>query len=191
MAADDLAKLKADYALERQALKESGAATQRDYQELKKAHELALSALKESQAKVGKMEKEIATKDGQLADVQAKFAAMANSYQAAKAAGTPAHLVMPTEPPKALTEDQIAKQNIAKNIEALRRHPAHQDPFADLTKLAYWRGIVAEKNRLQPPEVLAATLAKFDEKVADPQAQLPDIPQDAPQKAQGGGGLER
>ena len=193
--AAELAKLKADYAQERQAMKDSGAATQRDYQELKKAHELALSALKESQTKVEKMEKEIQTKDGQLAEVRAKFAAMANAYQLEKATGTPAHLIVPsTEPaaPQDVSEDLVAKRNIASNIEALRRQPCHQErSFEDLTKMAYWRGVVAEKNKSQPHEVMVATLARFDEKISGHQVELPDIPKDAAQKNHGNDGWER
>jgi len=193
--AAELAKLKADYAQERQAMKDSGAATQRDYQELKKAHELALSALKESQTKVEKMEKEIQTKDGQLAEARAKFAAMANAYQLEKATGTPAHLIVPSTGPAApqdMSEDLVAKRNIASNIEALRRQPCHQErSFEDLTKMAYWRGVVAEKNKSQPHEVMVATLARFDEKISGHQVELPDIPKDVAQKNQGNEGWER
>jgi hypothetical protein len=193
--AAELAKLKADYAQERQAMKDSGAATQRDYQELKKAHELALSALKESQTKVEKMAKEIETKDGQLAEVRAKFAAMANAYQLEKATGTPAHLIVPSTKPAApqdMSEDLVAKRNIASNIEALRRQPCHQErSFEDLAKLAYWRGVVAEKNKSQPHDVMVATLARFDEKISGRQVELPDIPKDAAQKNHGNDGWER
>ena len=57
--------------------------------------------------------------------------------------------------------------------------------------MAYWRGVVAEKNKSQPHEVMVATLARFDEKISDHQVELPDIPKDVAQKNQGNEGWER
>lgn len=99
-------QLKAQYALDRAALKASGEATQQAYKALKIAHEAAQSEFKKTKEKVEEMEKEIVNKDAELAKVMAKFAAMAKSYQEQKAAGTPAHLIHPDpaktaqEPPK-------------------------------------------------------------------------------------------
>lgn len=122
--AAELAKIKADYAQERQAMKDSGSATQRDYQELKKAHELALSELKESQKKVKELESKITA-----------------------------------------FEATIKTQ---ENFE----------------KMAYWRGVLTEKNKDQPSEVRAEILARFNERISDPLVELPDIPGDAIKKNQ-------
>ena len=101
-----IAQLKAQYDQDRATLKASGEATQKAYQALKISHEAALAALKESTKKVEKMEKQIAQltdENAKLESDKAKFAAMAKEYQDAKAAGTPAHLIVPGEAPSTPT----------------------------------------------------------------------------------------
>lgn len=157
--------IKAVYAQKRQAMKDSGSATQKDYQELKKAHELTLAELKESQKKVKELESKIA-------DLEA-------TIKTGKATETKAEAAAP----QFSSEHNAAKSNISSNIAALIRRPEHQDrSFEDLAKMAYWRGVVAEKNKGQPSEAMREILAGFDEKISDPQVELPDIPGDAIQK---------
>lgn len=145
------AKLEEQYKADRAALKASGEATQKAYQELKIAHQAALAELVATKEKVAalteytgkleaatlagaenrqvleaKLEVQVAQFDKLKADAmavitplrtevktmkkqiteltqenakleadKAKFAAMATQYQAEKAAGTPAHLIVP------------------------------------------------------------------------------------------------
>jgi uncharacterized phage infection (PIP) family protein YhgE len=101
-------QLKAQYALDRAALKASGEATQQAYQALKAAHEGALAELKKSNSKVEKMEKQITQltdENAKLAADKARFAAMAESYQEQKAAGSPAHLIEPMPKPAKTTQE--------------------------------------------------------------------------------------
>lgn len=63
-----------------------------------------------------------------------------------------------------------ATKNITVNLEALRSQSSMADKSVeDLSKLAYWRGIVAEENKLQPPHVQSDALARFDKEAVDPQ----------------------
>lgn len=111
--ADQITQLKAQYKLDREAMKASGTATQPDYQALKKAHEAELAKLKaDAMAVITPLRTEVKnmkTKITQLQDENAKlaadvakFAAMASNYQADKAAGTPAHLITPSTAPVSL-----------------------------------------------------------------------------------------
>lgn len=99
------AQLQEQYRLARQALKDSGEAKQADYQALKKTHEAALAALSKLTEKVETMtqaNKDLQAKNDELAAEvarAAKYAAMADNYQADLAAGTPAHLIMPRTAP--------------------------------------------------------------------------------------------
>lgn len=65
----------ARYKAEREALKASGEATQKDYQALKKAHEAALAELKSTKEKVGKMDAYTKKLESDLAVGEAKLAA--------------------------------------------------------------------------------------------------------------------
>lgn len=63
-----------------------------------------------------------------------------------------------------------ATKNVTTNTEALRKKPGMAEKSVeDLTKLAYWRGIVAEQNKLQPESVQEEALARFDKEASDPQ----------------------
>ncbi|HHW4669138.1 MAG TPA: LPD7 domain-containing protein [Xylella fastidiosa subsp. multiplex] len=63
-----------------------------------------------------------------------------------------------------------ASKFIATNMQALQNQPNMADKSVeDLTKLAYWRGIVAEENKLQPKAVQDEAIARFDKQAADPQ----------------------
>ena len=56
------------------------------------------------------------------------------------------------------------------HLEALRNNASFANRSTeDLTKLAYWRGIVAEENKLQPKPVQDEALARFDKQAVDPQ----------------------
>lgn len=63
-----------------------------------KAQAVVDQVVTEANKKVDEMKKEIVEKDAELVDVKAKFAAMAKDYQADKAKGTPAHLIVPGAP---------------------------------------------------------------------------------------------
>jgi fructose-specific component phosphotransferase system IIB-like protein len=122
--AQELAQLKEQYRLDREALKASGEAKQADYQALKKAHEAALEKLKDRDFVIGNLLKNEAALhekvttmtaenkalQNDLEATKARFAAMANDYQAEKAAGTPAHMVMPT---KETNNERNKETNIA------------------------------------------------------------------------------
>lgn len=63
-----------------------------------------------------------------------------------------------------------ANKFIATNMQALQKQPGMADKSVeDLTKLAYWRGIVAEENKLQPKPVQDEAIARFDKQAVDPQ----------------------
>lgn len=63
-----------------------------------------------------------------------------------------------------------ASKSIATNMQALQKQPGMADKSVeDLTKLAYWRGIVAEENKLQPKPVQDEALSRFDKQAVDPQ----------------------
>ncbi|ABM60704.1 LPD7 domain-containing protein [Verminephrobacter eiseniae] len=63
-----------------------------------------------------------------------------------------------------------ASKFIATNMQALQKQPGMADKSVeDLTKLAYWRGIVAEENKLQPKPVQDEAIARFDKQAVDPQ----------------------
>lgn len=63
-----------------------------------------------------------------------------------------------------------ASKFIATNMQALQKRPGMADKSVeDLTKLAYWRGIVTEQNKLQPKPVQDEALARFDKQAVDPQ----------------------
>lgn len=103
-----LAQLKEQYRLDREAMKASGEAKQADYQRLKKTYEDMLQKAvliererNELKEKVTEMTTENQSLKDDMEATKAKFAAMANAYQADKAAGTPAHLIMPSPAPKA------------------------------------------------------------------------------------------
>ena len=72
--------------------------------------------------------------------------------------------------------DEAAKKSMATNFEALRSNASFANRSTeDLTKLAYWRGIVAEDNKHQPQAVKDEAVARFDQSAKDPQflAKLP------------------
>lgn len=72
--------------------------------------------------------------------------------------------------------DEGAKKSLATNFEALRNNADFANRSTqDLTKLAYWRGIVSEDNKHQTPEVQAEAVSRFDQSAKDPQfmAKLP------------------
>ena len=74
--------------------------------------------------------------------------------------------------------DEAAKKSMTSNFEALRSNPKFENRSTDdLTKLAYWRGIVNESNKHQPPEERQAAVSRFDEKAQSPQF-LAQLPQD-------------
>lgn len=63
-----------------------------------------------------------------------------------------------------------ASKSVTTNMDALRKQPAMVDKSVeDLTRLAYWRGIVCEENKLQPKPVQDEALARFDTQAVDPQ----------------------
>lgn len=130
------AQLKAQYDQDRAALKASGEATQKAYQALKKTHEAALAELKaQAMAVITPLREEVKTMKTQITQLEAdnaklaadkaRFAEMANAYQAEKAKGTPAHLIQPTpeatktaqEPSKAV-KAPIPLPATAKELEA-------------------------------------------------------------------------
>lgn len=62
-----------------------------------------------------------------------------------------------------------ATKLIATNMQALQKQPAFADrSVEDLTKLAYWRGIVSEENKRQPQGVQEEALARFDKQAQEP-----------------------
>ena len=84
----------------------------------------------------------------------------------------------PREPiersPAALDGD--AKKAMHSHLEALRNNASFANRSTeDLTKLAYWRGIVASDNKHQPQALQAEAVARFDNAAKDPQflAKLP------------------
>lgn len=100
--ATEIARLNEQYRLDREAMKASGTAKQADYQELKKALELATAQVVELTKKVETMTQEnkaLTEANAKLEADKARFAAMANNYQAEKAAGVPAHLIVPSPAP--------------------------------------------------------------------------------------------
>lgn len=63
-----------------------------------------------------------------------------------------------------------ATKAIATNMQELQKRPGMGDKSVDeLQKLAYWRGIVGEENKLQPKPVQDEALARFDKQAEDPQ----------------------
>lgn len=70
--------------------------SQKDYQALKKAHEAALAELLQAKVVIAKMGSEMQEIKSELDVVKAKFAVMADAYQAEKAKGIPPHLIVPT-----------------------------------------------------------------------------------------------
>jgi hypothetical protein len=196
-----IAQLKAQYSLDRDALKASGDATQRAYQALKVAHEGALAELKKSNEKVGKMEKKIADQDAELAEVKAKavtiinplrevveamgtkitklteenaklaadkarFAAMASAYQAEKAKGTPAHLIVPGEAPS--TPNRGAKPGLSEGSQGVST--------ASLHGVAPHNPIQTDAQRLRQ---------RLQTAPEQPKTQNPDIPTPNPEKSLG------
>lgn len=103
---DRVTVLKDQYRAIRAELKASGIATPADYSKAKTAHELALAELKSTKEKVETMTSQItqleADKDQLAKDLaQAQRAAvLAENYQAEKAKGTPAHLIVPDPVPR-------------------------------------------------------------------------------------------
>lgn len=63
-----------------------------------------------------------------------------------------------------------AIQALAENIQALQKNSALANKSVEeLTKLAYWRGVVIEENKLQPKITQDEALARFDKQAQDPQ----------------------
>ncbi|HHW4679563.1 MAG TPA: LPD7 domain-containing protein [Xylella sp.] len=63
-----------------------------------------------------------------------------------------------------------AGKSITTHMQALQKQPGMTEKSVeDLTKLAYWRGIVAEENTLQPKAVQDEAMARFDKQAIDPQ----------------------
>lgn len=162
-------QLNEQYRLDREAMKASGTAKQADYQALKKAHDAelaqvkkerddAVEELKTTNQKVGKMEKQITQltdKNVKLAADKAKFAEMATAYQAEKAKGTPAHLIVPgTAPaPPPLTSSSNTPEV---------RTPAPVVPLGPNAKAklrAEQMALEAAKRAQEPPKQPAAPFA--------------------------------
>lgn len=96
--ASQIEELKQQYAADRAALKASGAASQKQYSELKKAHEMALAEVKNLKKKVEQMEaenKKLHAENVKLEADKAKFSAMAADYQAHKNEGLEPALFVP------------------------------------------------------------------------------------------------
>lgn len=63
-----------------------------------------------------------------------------------------------------------ATKGITGNMQALGKNPALADRTTqELQKLAYWRGVVMEENKLQPAKQQDEALARFDKQAEDPQ----------------------
>jgi len=63
-----------------------------------------------------------------------------------------------------------ATKNISANMQALQKQPAFANKeVEDLTKLAFWRGVVIEQNRNEPATVQNDALDRFDKLAQDPQ----------------------
>jgi DNA-binding protein len=145
--ADQITQLKAQYKLDREAMKASGTATQPDYQALKKAHEAELAKLKaDAMAVITPLRTEVKnmkTKITQLQDENAKlaadvakFAAMANNYQTAKSAGTPAHLIIPNPKPTKTAQEP------PKEVQAPTPLPMQEKSISEAIK-ASWEAMLA------------------------------------------------
>ncbi|WP_265285804.1 KfrB domain-containing protein [Verminephrobacter aporrectodeae] len=95
--------------------------------------------------------------------------------------GVPEHETMRREtiaaaaPRNDLNKNQAAMHADASNFLATNMQALHKQPsmanrsVEDLTKLAYWRGIVAGENKLQPKAEQDEALARFDKQAVDPQ----------------------
>ena len=69
---------------------------------------------------------------------------------------------------QAVLNDEAAK-NVTANMQALQKSPVHADKSAEeLSKLAYWRGVVMEENKQQPKAKQEEQLAKFDKLAENP-----------------------
>jgi cell filamentation protein len=63
-----------------------------------------------------------------------------------------------------------ATENVAANLEALKKNPALADKSAEaLEKLAFWRGIVQEDVKREPQAAQDVALAKFDKAAENPE----------------------
>lgn len=190
------AQLNEKYRLDRERMKQENAAalaagvakmySQKDYSELKKAHEAALAeaakvpaleaqviqqtaafeSLKvEAMAVITPLRTEVKTMKtqitqleadkAQLATEAAKWAAKAKEYQDAKAAGTPAHLIVPGEAPS--TPTRGAKPGLSEGRQGVSTASLH--------------GPRAIEQPKTPPE--------------QPKTQNPDIPTTKPEKSLG------
>lgn len=159
-------QLNEQYRLDRATMKASGEATQADYQALKKAKDAEIATLKiqlktaqaeatglqaelnTTNQKVEKMEKKITDQDAELVAVKAKFAAMANAYQAEKAKGTAAHLIVPSIQPAVLTPAPIPQETTRTASEAPKQPEAPIPPAVDqqaleLAFLAFYTPLAA------------------------------------------------
>jgi len=63
-----------------------------------------------------------------------------------------------------------AMKALTVNLSELHKRPELRDRTEEeMQKLAYWRGVVGESNRLQPEAVRKEALARFDKQAEDPQ----------------------
>lgn len=117
------AQLNEKYRLDREAYKSSAEKkTQQDYKDLKTAHEADLAKLKsDAMAIINPLREVVKTMGDKMTKLteentkleadKARFAAMAGAYQAEKAKGTPAHLIVPGEAPS--TPNRGAKPGLS------------------------------------------------------------------------------
>jgi hypothetical protein len=77
-----------------------------------------------------------------------------------------------------------ATQNIARNVQALQQQgPMHEKTVDELTRLAYWRGVVQADNKALPKEAQDAAVAQFDKQAVDRQF-LQRLDKGAPESVQ-------
>jgi hypothetical protein len=63
-----------------------------------------------------------------------------------------------------------AVKNLTINMQELQKRPGMENAAVeDLSKLAYWRGMVREENKAQPQTVQDEAVARFDAQATDPQ----------------------
>lgn len=63
-----------------------------------------------------------------------------------------------------------AMKALTSNLAELHKRPALRERSEeDMQKLAFWRGVVAESNKLQPEAMQKEALARFDKQAEDPQ----------------------
>ena len=85
---------------------------------------------------IGAANEKIGKLDEELVDVKAKFAAMANNYQTAKSAGTPAHLIIPNPKPTKTAQEP------PKEVQAPTPLPMQEKSISEAIK-ASWEAMLA------------------------------------------------